>query len=84
MEHPDVHACVVVGPEDPEWGQIIVAVVVPGEGVTPDPEELREYVRKSLRGSRTPDRVVFRDGLPATATGKILRRELVEELRSTT
>ena len=38
VEHPDVHACVVVGPEDPEWGQIIVAVVVPGEGASPDPE----------------------------------------------
>lgn len=84
VEHPDVHLCAVVGPEDPQWGQIIVAVVVPTDGADPDPDELRYYVRKSLRGSRTPDRVVFRDELPATATGKILRRELVEELRSTT
>ena len=79
VEHPDVHACAVVGPEDPEWGQIIVAVVVPGDGADPDPDELREHVRKSLRGSRTPDRVVFRDELPTTATGKVLRRELVDE-----
>jgi acyl-CoA synthetase (AMP-forming)/AMP-acid ligase II len=43
---------------------------------------LREYVRKSLRGSRTPDRVVFRDELPTTATGKVLRREIVEGLRA--
>ena len=81
---PHVHLCAVVGPEDPQWGQIIVAVVVPTEGADPDPDELREYVRKSLRGSRTPDRVVFRDELPTTATGKMLRRELVAELRSTT
>jgi acyl-CoA synthetase (AMP-forming)/AMP-acid ligase II len=33
-----------------------------------------------LRGSRTPDRVVFRDELPTNATGKVLRRELVVEL----
>jgi acyl-CoA synthetase (AMP-forming)/AMP-acid ligase II len=79
VEHPDVHACVVVGPEDPEWGQIIVAVVVPGDGANPDPDELRDHVRKSLRGSRTPDRVVFREELPTTATGKVLRRELVDE-----
>ncbi len=80
-----MHACAVVGPEDPEWGQIIVAVVVPGEGTSPDPEELREHVRKSLRGSRTPDRVVFRDELPTTATGKVLRRELVtNEFRRST
>lgn len=84
VEHPDVHQCAVVGREDPQWGQIIVAVVVPAGGADPDPDILREYVRKNLRGSRTPDRVVFRDDLPATATGKILRRQLVEELRSTT
>jgi acyl-CoA synthetase (AMP-forming)/AMP-acid ligase II len=84
VEHPDVHACAVVGPEDPEWGQIIVAVVVRAEGANPDPDVLREHVRKSLRGSRTPDRVVFRDELPATPTGKILRRELVDELSRST
>jgi acyl-CoA synthetase (AMP-forming)/AMP-acid ligase II len=81
VEHPSVRDCVVVGPEDPEWGQIIVAVVVPATGVAPDPDELREHVRAHLRGSRTPDRVVFRDELPTNATGKVLRRELVDELQ---
>jgi acyl-CoA synthetase (AMP-forming)/AMP-acid ligase II len=79
VEHPAVRDCAVVGPEDPEWGQIIVAVVVPAEGTAPDPDELREHVRAHLRGSRTPDRVVFRDELPTNATGKVLRRELVDE-----
>lgn len=83
VEHPDVRDCVVVGPEDPEWGQIIVAVVVPAEGAAPDPEQLREYVRSQLRGSRTPDRVVFRDELPTNATGKVLRRDLIDELTAT-
>jgi long-chain acyl-CoA synthetase len=80
IEHPHVHDVAVVGVEDPEWGQAIVAVVVPRPGVEPDPEELREHVRKSLRGSRTPDRVVFRDELPTTPTGKVLRREIIESL----
>ena len=80
VEHPSVRDVAVVGVEDAEWGQIIVAVVVPGEGAEPDPEELRAHVRKSLRGSRTPDRVVFRNELPATPTGKVLRRTLVDEL----
>jgi acyl-CoA synthetase (AMP-forming)/AMP-acid ligase II len=80
VEHPAVRDCVVVGPEDPEWGQTIVAVVVPAENASPDPDELREHVRARLRGSRTPDRVVFRDELPTNATGKVLRRELVDEL----
>ncbi|MCX2934268.1 fatty acid--CoA ligase family protein [Mycobacterium sp. CVI_P3] len=84
IEHPDVHEVAVVGAEDPEWGQIIVAVVVPEPNVTPDPDELREHVRNSLRGSRTPDRVVFRDELPTNATGKILRRALAEEFNPAT
>jgi acyl-CoA synthetase (AMP-forming)/AMP-acid ligase II len=81
VEHASVRDVAVVGVEDQQWGQIIVAVVVPAEGAEPDPEELRAHVRKSLRGSRTPDRVVFRDELPTTPTGKVLRRDLVDELR---
>ncbi|MCG5432029.1 fatty acid--CoA ligase family protein [Mycobacterium sp. MYCO198283] len=80
VEHPDVHEVAVVGADDAQWGQIIVAVVVPEPGATPDPDELRSYVRGALRGSRTPDRIVFRDELPATPTGKVLRRQLVAEL----
>jgi long-chain acyl-CoA synthetase len=82
VEHPHVRDVAVVGVEDPRWGQAIVAVVVPAVGTDPDPEELREHVRKTLRGSRTPDRVVFRDELPTNATGKVLRRDIVEELRA--
>lgn len=82
IEHAHVRDVAVVGVDDAQWGQAIVAVVVPVPGVEPDPEELREHVRKSLRGSRTPDRVVFRDELPTNATGKVLRREIVEELRT--
>jgi long-chain acyl-CoA synthetase len=82
IEHAHVRDVVVVGVEDPQWGQAIVAVVVPAVGTDPDPEELRDHVRKSLRGSRTPDRVVFRDELPTNATGKVLRREIIEELRA--
>jgi acyl-CoA synthetase (AMP-forming)/AMP-acid ligase II len=82
VEHPSVRDVAVVGVEDSQWGQIIVAVVVAAEGTDPDPEELRAHVRNTLRGSRTPDRVVFRDELPTTPTGKVLRRDLIDELRS--
>jgi acyl-CoA synthetase (AMP-forming)/AMP-acid ligase II len=78
IEHPAVSDVCVVGVPDEEWGEIIVAVVVPHHDV--DPETLRGHVRDQLRGSRTPDRVVFRHELPATPTGKILRRVLVTEL----
>src|SRR6478609_570630 len=82
VEHPHVRDCAVVGAEDPEWGQLIVAVVVAHPGTAPDIDDLRAHVRSQLRGSRTPDRVVFRDELPTTATGKVLRRDLVNELNA--
>ncbi len=82
VEHPHVRDCAVVGAEDPEWGQIIVAVVVPAVGAAPDVEDLRAFVRGQLRGSRTPDKVVFRAELPTNATGKVLRRDLVSELNA--
>jgi acyl-CoA synthetase (AMP-forming)/AMP-acid ligase II len=84
VEHPHVRDVAVVGVEDDEWGQIMVAVVVPVAHITPDPEDLRAHVRTQLRGSRTPDRVVFRHELPTTPTGKVLRRQLADELKSPT
>lgn len=79
-EHPDVADCAVVGIEDDEWGQRIVAVVVTGATLTSD--EVRDWVRSRVRGSRTPDQVEFRTRLPYTETGKLLRRSLREELES--
>ncbi len=83
IEHAHVRDVAVVGVDDPQWGQAIVAVVVPVRGIEPDSEVLRDHVREHLRGSRTPDRVVFRNELPTNATGKVLRREIVESLRAT-
>jgi acyl-CoA synthetase (AMP-forming)/AMP-acid ligase II len=78
--HHAVDQVCVVGVPDDEWGQRIVAVVVRVGGATADPEELRELVRGRLRGSKTPDEVVFREDLPHTDTGKLLRRIVLQEL----
>lgn len=80
IEHPAIRNVAVVGAEDAEWGQIIVAVVVPEAGKSLGEQEIREWARQRLRGSRTPDRVVVRDELPTSATGKVLRRELIQQL----
>ncbi len=82
IEHPQVRKAAVLGADDPKWGQVIVAIVVPNQGTTVDREDLRSYVRGRLRASRTPDRIIFRDELPSSATGKLLRRELSESLGS--
>jgi acyl-CoA synthetase (AMP-forming)/AMP-acid ligase II len=81
--HPAVKDVAVIGTPDDEWGERIVAVVVrePGADITDD--DIRAYVRARLRGSRTPDDVVWRSELPHTPTGKLLRRTLVEEIAGT-
>jgi acyl-CoA synthetase (AMP-forming)/AMP-acid ligase II len=80
--HPAVRDVAVVGVPHDEWGEKIVAALVPQPDATIDPDEIRAFVRARLRGSRTPDEVVVRRELPYTPTGKLLRREIVNDLSS--
>lgn len=77
--HPDVIDVAITGMPDPEWGECVVAAVVRNP-LGPSGEELIEWCRERLRSSRSPDRVFFVDELPYNATGKLVRRELVEYL----
>jgi acyl-CoA synthetase (AMP-forming)/AMP-acid ligase II len=70
----------VVGVLDEEWGQEIVAVVVPRPDATVSEAELREWAKGRLRTSKTPARVFFHDELPQTPTGKLLRRQVLANL----
>ena len=81
--HPEVKEVAVIGVPDDEWGTRIVAVVVaePGSGL--DGQAVKDYARARLRGSRTPDEVVFRSELPHTPTGKLIRRDLVRDVVGT-
>ena len=82
LDHPAVREVAVVGLPDPEWGEQVVAVVVPAADQTADPTALQQWVRDRLRSSRTPARVEFLSELPYTDTGKLLRRKLREQLSS--
>ena len=84
LRHPDVEQCAVVGLPDDEWGQRIAAAVVARPGASLDAAAVQDFVRQSLRGSKTPDVVSFVETLPYTETGKLLRRVVQAELISAT
>jgi acyl-CoA synthetase (AMP-forming)/AMP-acid ligase II len=79
--HPAVLDAAVVGPEDEEWGQRLAAMIVLRDGHSPDPEDIRDWVRKILRSSKTPDQIAFHDKIPHTDTGKPIRREILAALQ---
>lgn len=78
-EHPDVLEAVAAGIPDPYRGETVKAYVVLKEGSKVTSDELNQYARKYLAAYKAPRLYEFREELPKTAVGKILRRALVEE-----
>jgi long-chain acyl-CoA synthetase len=79
-EHPKVLEATVAGvPVGKERGERVKAYVVLRPGETATEEEIIEYCRENLAYYKVPKFVEFRDELPKTMVGKILRRVLVEE-----
>jgi o-succinylbenzoate---CoA ligase len=76
--HPDVADVAVYGREDEEWGQVVVAIVVPVDGRRPPTlDALREHTKDQLPAFCAPRRVVVRPELPRTTLGKLKRAELL-------
>ena len=77
-EHPDVLECAVVGLPDSNSGEKVALYVVPNKpGVTK--EHLSKFAEANLAGYKRPKHIEFRETLPKTNVGKILRRELRDE-----
>jgi long-chain acyl-CoA synthetase len=66
----------VIGIPHEQWGEAVHAVVVRKPGAEVDEEQLRLYCREFIAGYKCPKSVEFRDALPLSAAGKILKREL--------
>jgi long-chain acyl-CoA synthetase len=77
--HPAVLTVGVAGIADPVKGEAVKAWVVCRPGATVSVEELRTHCRTTLAPFKVPAHIEFRDSLPTTLTGKVLRRALKEE-----
>ena len=78
-EHEAVQEVVVVGIPDPYRGETVKAYIVSKSGFKVTEEELNQFARNSLASYKVPHLYEFRDELPKTTIGKILRRVLIDE-----
>ncbi|MFB5164765.1 acetate--CoA ligase [Parageobacillus toebii] len=79
VEHPAVAEAGVIGKPDPVRGEIIKAFISLREGYEPSEElkeDIRQFVKKGLAAHAAPREIEFRDKLPKTRSGKIMRRVL--------
>jgi len=79
--HPDVFDAAVIGLSDDKWGERVAAIVIKKPGAELDADTLRAYCKDKMAGYKRPKDIIFieSDGMPRTATGKILHRILREK-----
>jgi long-chain acyl-CoA synthetase len=79
IEHPAVMEVGVAGVTDPRRGETVKAWIVKHPGDTTTEEEIMEWSKTQLAKYKYPRIIEFRDELPKTTVGKVLKRELVKE-----
>lgn len=80
--HESVSECAVIGEPDPRLGEVGLAYVVPRAGRTADAEQLIAFCRERLANFKVPRRVEVVTELPKNAAGKVLKKDLRDELRA--
>ena len=82
LQHPDVHEVSVIGRADPEWGEVVVAVITPRAGAKPSSQELDAHCLSEMARFKRPKHYCVCDDLPKNNYGKILKTDLRTRLDS--
>jgi fatty-acyl-CoA synthase len=80
LRHPEVTGAAVVGVPDPDWGEVVAAMVTLRPGAEVEPETLTAWAAERLGRLKSPKLVALADELPVTPSGKILRRSVRDAL----
>ncbi len=79
-QHPEVAMCAVIGVQSPAWGESVHAAVVLKTGATLTAEALRAHCATLIAGYKCPKTIEFRDELPLSPAGKVLKTALRRKL----
>jgi len=76
LTHPSVSEAAVIGLPDPQWGEVVAAVVVPLEGMVVDASQLQAHCAERIAGYKKPRRLIFSKALPRNLAGKVVKVKL--------
>jgi acyl-CoA synthetase (AMP-forming)/AMP-acid ligase II len=79
--HPSVQSVAVVGAPDEKWGERVVAFVVPNPDAPVEVSDLVSHCRDLIAGYKVPKEIHLTDALPQTASGKVQKAALRQQLR---
>ena len=82
MAHPAVAACAVIGCPDDEWGEQVLALIVPQPHHSIDADEILGYCRQNLAAYKAPRRLRILPRLPQNALGKVQKAKLRQDFCS--
>jgi long-chain acyl-CoA synthetase len=81
FQHPKVAIAAVVGVSDAKSGEAVKAFIQLKPGETATVEEIQEFCKENMAGYKRPRHIEFRETLPVSNVGKVLRRVLRDETR---
>lgn len=79
FKHPKIKDATVIGVPHPKMGEVPKAFVVLKDGETATEQEIIDYMSQRVADYKVPRQIEFRDALPKTIIGKVLKRQLMEE-----